>query len=62
MCTQSAVVNIYKNVVLENFVDTTLAESLCGLSSFDYWYLFPCRILLVICELIPWFQDMCFLE
>jgi len=59
---QSAVVNVYKNVVSENSVDTTLAETLCVLSSFDDWCLFPRRILLVICELIPRFQDMCFLE
>ena len=51
----SAVFDVYKNVVLENFVASTLAERLCVLSSFDYWYLFPCQIVLVICELILWF-------
>ena len=29
MYTQSAVVNVYKNVVLENFLASTLGERLC---------------------------------
>jgi hypothetical protein len=49
MYTHSAVVNVYENVVLENSVASTLGGQLCVLSSFDYRYLFPCRILLIFC-------------
>jgi len=34
--TQSTVFNVYKNIVLENFIASTLAERMCVVSSFDY--------------------------